>query len=150
MQITPINNVLYFRGKTTDDNQDKKKVSKEEVAVATGATGGGIKAFSEANKKIHTTTKNVKNAVEIATDTGKKAHGVLGKFTQNCRHYKEGIINFGKNVTNSKFLKPILTSKAYKGFAGVAGGVTAGLVAISGIGEVTSTFAQQVDRYTAD
>ncbi len=150
MHITPVNNVIYFRAKTTDDSKEQKKVSKEEAAVAAGATGGGMKAFSEVNKKVHTTTKNVKNAVEVATDTSRKAHSVLGKITNNFRHYKQGIINFGQNVTNSKILKPILTSKAYKGFAGVLGGATAGLVAISGIGEVTNTFAKQVDKYTND
>lgn len=150
MYITPINNVIYFRAKTADDNTDKKKVSKEEAAVAAGATGGGIKAFSDANRKIHTATKNVKNGVELATETTNKAKGILGKFAQNCKHYKNSIIQFGQNVTNSKYLKPILTSSVYKGFAGIAGGVTAGLVAISGIGEVTNTFARKAQQFTED
>ncbi len=150
MHITPINNVIYFRAKTTDDNKDKKKVSKEEAAVAAGATGGGIKAFSDANKKIHTATKNVKNGVELATETTNKAKGILGKFTQNCKHYKSSIIEFGQNVTNSKLLKPILESRAYKGFAGVLGGVTAVGVAISGVGEMTNTFARKAQQFTED
>lgn len=150
MYLTPINNVIYFRAKTTDDNKDKKKVSKEEVAVATGATGGGIKAFTETNRKIHTATKNVKNGVELATETTNKAKGILGKFTQNCKHYKNSIIEFGQNVTKSKYLKPILESSAYKGFAGFAGGVTAGLVAISGVGEMTNTFARKAQQFTED
>lgn len=151
MQITPINNVIYFRAKITDDsNKENKKVSKEEAAVAAGVTGGGIKSFSDASKKINTTTKNVKNGVELATETTNKAKGILGKFTQNCKHYKKSIIEFGQNVTNSKLLKPILESRAYKGFAGFAGGVTAGLVAISGVGEMTNTFAKKAQQFSED
>lgn len=151
MQITPINNVIYFRAKTSDDSaQDKKKVSKEEAAVAAGVTGGGIKSFSDANRKLHSATKNVKNGVELAGETASQAKGILGKFAKNCKNYKRNIIEFGQNISNSRILKPILESSAYKGFAGIAGGITAGLVAISGIGEMTNTFARKAQQFTED
>ena len=67
---------------------------------------------------------------------------------ENCTKYKQSIINFGQNVSNHKLIKPIMTSKAYKGIATVAGGATAGLVAISGIGEMFSTFARKADQLT--
>ncbi len=156
MRISPVNN-LYFRAKMTEDEKDKKKVSGSEVAVATGATGsavaagkGSIKSFSQANHKINATAKNAKKAVDLATDTTKQAKGILGKFVKNCERYKGKIIEFGQNATNSKYLKPILTSSAYKGFAGVAGGLTAGVVAISGIGDMVNTFARKAEQYSQD
>lgn len=154
MYITPVDKVLYFRAKTTEED-DKKRVSQRDVAVATGATGatgsaiaskGSFKSFSEVNKKINTTTREVKNSVELASSTVKEAKGVFGQFVNNCHHYKNRIIQFGQNVTNSKFLKPILTSKAYKGFAGFLGGAAAGLVTISGVGEMTNTFAKKAQQ----
>lgn len=149
MYLTPINNVIYFRAKTTDD-KDKKKVSKEEAAVAAGATGGGIKAFSDASRKVNTTTKNVKNGIELASETANKAKGIFGKFVQNCKHYRNSIIEFGQNVKNSNHLKPILTSSAYKGFAGFLGGATAVGVAISGVGEMTNTFARKAQQFSEE
>lgn len=157
MHITPVNNVIYFRAKMSDDEKDKKKVTGSEVAVATGATGsavaagkGSIKSFSQANQKLNATAKNAKKAVDLATDTTKQAKGILGKFVKNCKHYQNRIIEFGQNVTKSKILKPILESNAYKGVAGVAGGVTAGFVAISGIGEMVNTFARKAEQYSQD
>ena len=157
MYITPVNNVIYFRGKTTDETKDKekRKVSGSDVAVATGATGatgsaiaskGTFKSFSQANKKINTTAHNVKKGVDLASSTAKEAHSVFGKFVHNCKHFKEGILNFGQNITNSKIIKPIMKSKAGQGFATVAGGATAVLVSISGIGEMFSTFTKKAEQ----
>ncbi len=159
MYITPVNNVIYFRAKTTDEDRDKKKVTPQDAAVATGAAGatgsaiaskGTFKSFSQANKKLNTTAKNLKTGLETATDVSKKAHGILGKFKANCLHFKEKFIDFGKGVSNSNLLKPILESKAYKGAATVAGGATAGIVAISGIGEMFNTFAKKAQQFSTD
>ncbi len=157
MYISPINNVIYFRAKTTDENKEKKKVSPQDAAVATGAasaTGsaiagkGTMKSFSEFNKKVNNGAKSVKEGINIATETTKEAHSILGKFKNGCQHYKQWWIDLGKNVSNSNLLKPILTSRAYKGAATVAGGATAGFVAINGIGEMLSTFAKRAEQFS--
>ena len=157
MYITPINNTLYFKGNTSAETKDKekKKVSGSDVAVATGATGatgsaiaskGTFKSFSQTNKKINTTAHNVKKGVDLATSTVHQAHGVFGKFVNNCKHFKQEILNFGQNITNSKIIKPIMKSKAGQGIASVAGGATALFVSISGIGEMFSTFSKKATQ----
>lgn len=160
MYITPVNNVIYFRAKTTgNDEKDKKKVTPQDAAVATGAAGatgsaiagkGTMKSFSEFNKKANMTAKNVKKGVEIASETTYKAQSVLGKFAGRCRHYKKSLIEFGQNISNSNLLKPILQSKPYKGFAAVAGGLTAGLVTVAGVGDVVTTFAKKAEQFSHD
>lgn len=159
MHITPVNNVIYFRAKTTDNEKDKKKVTPQEAAVATGAAGatgsaiagkGSMKSFSEFNKKANTTAKNVKTAVQSASETTYKAKSVLGKFAGRCQHYKDSLIKFGENVTNSKILKPILTSNTYKGAAAVTGGITAGFVTIAGVGDIFNTFAKRTQQFTEE
>ena len=160
MYITPVNNTLYFRGKTTTsepNEKEKKKVSGSDVAVVTGATGatgsaiaskGTLKSFSQANKKINTAAHNVKKGVDLASSTAKQAHGVFGKFVNNCKHFREGIINFGQGLTNSKIIKPIMKSKVGQGFATVAGGATAVFVTISGVGEMFTTFTKKANQLT--
>ena len=156
MYVSPAHNVIYFRARMTEtsNREDDKKVSGKEVAVATGATGATGSAiaqkssFSAFNKKINATTKTTKETLELASQTGSQAKSVFGKFAQNCARYKQGIINFGQRVTTSPILKPILQSRVYRGFAGFLGGATASLVAISGIGEVTTTFARKADELT--
>lgn len=159
MYISPVNNVIYFRAKTTEEDKDKKKVNAKDAAVATGAAGatgsaiagkGTLKSFSEANKKFNTTTKNIKTAMETATETTTKAQSLLGKFAKNCKHYKNSLIEFGQNVKNSNLLKPILTSRAYKGAATVAGGLTAGAVTVAGVGEIFNTIAKRTEQFSAD
>lgn len=158
MYISPVNNVIYFRAKTTTE-EDKKKVNAKDAAVATGAAGatgsaiagnGTLKSFSNANKKFNTTAKNVKTAMETASETTTKAKSLLGKFAQNCKHYKESLIEFGQNLKNSNILKPILTSRAYKGAATVAGGLTAGVVTVAGVGEIFNTIAKQTEQFSTD
>lgn len=159
MHITPVNNVIYFRAKTTENEKDKKKVTPQEAAVATGAAGatgsafagkGSKKSFSEFNKKANTTAKNVKTAVETASETTFKAKSVLGKFAGRCQHYKDSLIKFGQNVTNSRILKPILTSNAYKGAAAVTGFATASLVTVAGVGDIFNTFAKRTQQFTEE
>lgn len=159
MHITPVNNVIYFRAKTTDNEKDKKKVNPKDAAVATGAAGatgsafagkGSFKSFSEFNKKVNTGAKNVKTGVEMATETTSKARSVLGKFAGRCSHYKNEIINFGERLKNSNILKPILTSNAYKGVAAVTGFATASLVTVAGVGDIFNTFAKRTQQFTDD
>lgn len=159
MHITPVNNVIYFRAKTTENEKDKKKVTPQDAAVATGAAGatgsaiagkGTMKSFSEFNKKANTTAKNVKTAVQTASETTTKAKSVLGKFAGRCQHYKESLIKFGENISNSRILKPILTSNAYKGAAAVTGGITAGFVTIAGVGDIFNTFAKRTQQFTEE
>ncbi len=159
MHITPVNNVIYFRAKTTEDDKEKRKVSTKDAAVATGAAGatgsaitgkGSIKSFSELNKKVNTGAKNVKTGVELASETTRNAKSVLGKFAGKCEHYKKGLLEFGQNLKNSNLLKPILTSNAYKGAAKAAGGVTAGLVTIAGVGDLFNTFAKRTQQFSED
>ena len=162
MQISAINSNLYFKANSkyavNDKENEKRKIPGQEAAVVTGAAGatgsavaghsGTFKSFSSVNKKINTTTRNVNTGLQLASETGTKAKSILGKMLENCTKYKQSIINFGQNVSNHKLIKPIMTSKAYKGIATVAGGATAGLVAISGIGEMFSTFARKADQLT--
>ena len=160
MYFSPVHNVVYFRARMTEtprQEDEKRNVSGKDVAVATGATGatgsamaqkGTLSSFSSLNKKINTTTRTTKETLQLASQTGSQAKSVFGKFAQNCARYKQGIINFGQRVTTSPILKPILQSRVYRGFAGFLGGATAGLVAIFGIGEVTTTFARKADELT--
>lgn len=159
MHITPVNNVIYFRAKTTENEKDKKKVTPQEAAVATGAAGatgsafagkGTMKSFSEFNKKANTTAKNVKNAVQTASETTNNAKSLLGKFAGRCKHYREGIIEFGQSLKNSNLLKPILTSNAYKGAAAVTGFATASLVTVAGVGDIFNTFAKRTQQFTEE
>lgn len=159
MYITPVNNVIYFRAKTTENEKDKKKVTPQEAAVATGAAGATgsaiagkstMKSFSEFNKKANTTAKNVKAAVETANETTTKAKSVLGKFAGRCQHYKDGMIKFGENLKNSNLLKPILTSGVYKGAAAVTGFATASLVTVAGVGDIFNTFAKRTQQFTEE
>ncbi len=158
MYITPVNNQIYFQSNVRtakEQDNEKRKISGSEAAVVTGAAGatgsavagqGSLKSFSSVNKKINSTAKNVKNSMELASETGVKAKSIFGKMAQNCTKYRNSIIEFGQNISKHKLLKPILTSKAYKGAATVAGGATAGFVAISGIGEMFSTFAKKAEQ----
>lgn len=159
MYISPIHNVIYFRAKTTDENNEKKKVTPQDAAVATGAAGatgsamagkGTMKSFSEVNHKANSAARNLKKSVKLASETTSEAKGIIGKFKNGCQHYKKWWCDLGANVSNSNLLKPILQSNAYKGAAKVAGGATAGFVAINGIGEMFSTFAKRAEQFSKD
>lgn len=144
MLVRPVQNSIYFRGNSDDD---KKRVSTGEVATvtgATGATGSAISSkFSQVNKTVNETTRNVKKGVEFATSTTTKARTTFGKVGQAFTHYRDKVLQYGQNATNSKILKPILTSKAFKGVAGFFGGAMAGFTAITGIGEMTNYVAHK-------
>ncbi|MCM1010180.1 MAG: hypothetical protein NC390_04810 [Fusobacterium sp.] len=159
MHITPVNNVIYFRAKTTENDKEKRNVSPKDAAVATGAAGatgsaiagkGTMKSFSEFNKKANTAAKNIKTGVEMASETTTKSKTILGKIPEQFQHYRKGLIEFGQNLKNSNLLKPILTSKPYKGAATAVGGVTAGFVALNGIGEMFSTITKRLPQFTQE
>ena len=134
----------------TGNDKDDKRVTATEVGVGAGATVGGAKYGAEAFKRfkrartkdvVHLsgeTTQAIRNAAKLGTET----KTLWGRMLKNARVYKEAIINWAQSLKIAKWAKPIVESKAFARFSGILGGITAGFVFISGIGEMGQTFGK--------
>lgn len=135
---------------TGNNNKDNDHIRATEIGVGTGATVGTVKYGVNAFKRFKLTGKiedvaqlsgKTTDAIKQAANIGAQTKSLYGKALSNAKAYKEAIIKWGKSLKVAKWMKPIFESKAFAKFSGVLGGVTAGFVFISGIGEMSNTFS---------
>lgn len=138
---------------SNNEKRDENRVTATEVGVGAGATVGGAKYGINAFKRfklgkvgdVVQLSGETTKAIREAADVGKKTKSLWSKMFANAKNYKESIINWGKNLKVAKWLKPVFESKAFAKFSGIAGGITAVFVFISGIGEMSKTFGKLAD-----
>lgn len=139
------------------DDRDKRHVTTGEVATATGATAAGANAartgtfnmFKNANK-IKMMSKETTDAVQFSTRTARQTRGLFSSFSRTASSFKRAIVKWGEVATNSRILKPLLTSKAFHGVAGCLGFGTAVFVTIAGIGDIFNTVTGKVTKYSPE
>lgn len=153
LQVSSVNNVSYPQPLNNDDNK-KNGVTTGQVATTTGAAvaganvakSGSFNMFKSANK-VKNMTKQTADMIKLSTKPVNEAKGVFAAFGRTAKSIKDMIVKWGATVTDSKLLKPILTSKLFKGAAGCIGGVTAIFVTIAGIGQIFNTTVNTYQNY---
>lgn len=146
MSISGVNTISF-----AGDSPKDRKVGVTDAGLATGGALGSYKylkrfkrfGFDKVDDYIKLSNETAK-AGTVAANTVKKTSSLFKNFTSNVSHYKELFINWSKATKIGKLIKPVIESKAYRGLAGIFGGLAAVFVFISGVGEM----GQAIARYS--
>lgn len=103
------------------------------------ATVGDIDKFS---RGMTTATKASEAAVNAVKDTTT----LWSKICNSAKWAKDAVMKWGDKFTNSRFIKPIIKSPVYKGFAGAIG-LGIGLVTlIAGVAEIAKATVKPFEK----
>lgn len=134
-------------------SQKNKKVGVTDAGLATGGAIGSFNylkrfkrfGFNKVDDFIKLSNESAK-AGTVAASTVKKTSSLFKNFKSNVSHYKELFINWSKATKLGKMIKPVIESRAYKGLAGIFGGIAAVFVFISGVGEMGEAISRYANK----
>ena len=130
---------------SSQDNEDRKT---EKKIVAGGGTVAGTATIARANatkngfniinesKKITEGMKGVQTATSTATNVANKTVGLWGKVKENAAWVTNKIIKWGETLKNTKYIKPLVDSKAFRFGAGALGYGFGLVTLISGLSDI--------------
>lgn len=156
---------------TFTSNENQRRISQEQredirdTAVAGGAAGAGYtaaksgglnmaKKIKEASSTTSQTTgslkrslSNIKEGKQAITKTAVEAKGLFGNFRKNAKIFTDNMLNTLKNMKVGKFVQRIINTPVVKFGCGVAGGILAVCVLLSGMGTLYSNTTKVVNNY---
>lgn len=127
MMSINFNNAISFTAKQDDRRDAEKKVVTGGGAIAATATATRAKAarsgfdMFRSSKEVSQGMRTATNAAKTVTNTIKKSTTLWGKVCENAKWAKEAIIKWGTKFKNTKFIKPLIESKVFRGCAGFLG-----------------------------
>lgn len=133
-----------------EKDRDKKVVTgggaiaATTAAAKTKAARSGFDMFGSASKLSNGITTSAKTASNVA----KQSKGLWAKVIENTRWAKNAILNWGKNLQNSKFLKPLVNSKLFKFGAGTLGYGFGIVTLISGLSDIGKVTTDAIEKHT--
>ena len=120
--------ITFTSGEEKDKRRDaEKKVVTGGGAVAATANATRAKAaksgFSMFNssRTVSQGMRTVTNTARSVNQTVRKSTSLWAKVCENARWAKDAILKWGSRFKNSKFIKPLVESKAFRGCAGFLG-----------------------------
>ena len=150
-------NVSYNYQNRTQEQKDKDKkivtgggaIAATTAAANTKAAKSGFDMFSSASK-VSKGMKNINETTKIAGDISKKSKGLWAKVCKNAKWAKNAIINWGSKFKNMKFIKPIVSSKLFRGCAGALGYGFGVITLISGLSDISKTASDAINSKISD
>lgn len=148
----PINAISFTSNETGNrKNDSEKKVVTGGGAIAATASAGRVKAAKSgfdmfaSSKQVSQGMRNITNTTKEFQNVANQTKSLWTRVCENAKWAKDAILNFGSKFTNSKFLKPLIESKLFRGCAGFLGygfGVVTLISGLSDIVNVTTDTAQ--------
>lgn len=155
--LVSLNTVKYisFMSKSEKDkkNEAEKKVVTGGGAVAATASAASKSKAAKSGFNMFNSARTLNNGMQTVTKTAesagvvvKKTTSLWGKVCENAKWAKNSIIEWGKNLKNAKCLKPLLTSSAFRGFAGLLGYGFGLVTLISGLSDIAHVTADTIEK----
>lgn len=146
---------IAFTGK--ERSKERKDAEKKVVtgggAVAATASAAHVKAtksgfdmFSSAGK-VSKGMNTVTNTAKAAGKVAKQSKGIWVKVCKNARWAKNAVLNWGKNVSNMKLIKPLVKSPVFRGVAGALGYGFGAITLIAGLSDITKVASDAVEKF---
>ncbi len=138
----------------TGHHSKDKKVGVTDAGLAAGGAIGSwqyIRRFDKFNlgKRIddYVTLSNESAKVcNLTANTMSNGSALFKNFKSNFAHYKDLFLTWSKSTKLGQIIKPVIESKAYRGVAGLFGGIAATFVFISGVGEMGQAIAKYTNK----
>ena len=149
-------NVISFCGQEAASRSDNKDGAKKVVtgggavaAVAaasnTRATRSGFDMFKSAgrvSKGMHTFTESAK----VANQTAKEAASLWSRAKNSAVWARNSILRWGNSIQNTRFIKPLVNSPAFRGAAGFLGYGFGLVTLISGCSDIAKVASDIAER----
>ena len=119
-------NTVTFTGEEKRHDAEKKVVTgggaiaATAAATRTKAARSGFDMFSSA-KKVSQGMQTVTDTAKSLKNTVRQTTTLWGKVCKNAEWAKISIIESGNRFKSSRFIKPLVESKVFRGFAGALG-----------------------------
>lgn len=145
---------IAFTGKERTQKQkdaEKKVVTGGGAVAATAsaarmkATKSGFDMFSSASK-VSKGMSTVTSTAKTASKISKQSRSLWAKVGENARWAKNAILNWGKNVSNMKLIKPLVKSPVFRGVAGALGYGFGVITLIAGLSDITKVASDAVEK----
>lgn len=143
------------RPRTQKQKDTEKKVVAGGGAIAATASVANVKATKSgidmfaSTGKISRGMNTITETTRTARNVAKQSKGLWAKVGENAKWAKNAILNWGKTVRNSKFLKPFVNNKLFRGTAGFLGygfGAVTLISGLSDIGKVATDVAEKLEK----
>lgn len=168
MSVSMLDNQIAFSGKKKSKNLKeyrKERTKEQKDAEKKVVTGGGAVAATTAaakskamksgvdifssSKKAAAGMKNITNTAKTAKAVTKQTSTLWSKVCENAKWAKNSIIKWGAKFQNSRFIRPLVQNRVFRGCAGALGygfGVITLISGLSDIGQVATEAVENLNK----
>ena len=121
-----VSNIAFTGNNDDRRNAEKKVVTGGGAVAATAATvraraaRSGFDMFAS-SKAVSQGMSTVTSSAKTFTQAVKKSTGLWAKVCENAKWAKNAILEWGSKFKGSKFIKPFIENKLFRGCAGFLG-----------------------------
>lgn len=146
---------LGVSSRESSDDSDKRKEAAKDAVKGGGAVAATSAALSNGKKvdmfrKAGKASKDLEKGSIALKNVGqatKKATGLFAKCKKAYSTTKSSIVEWGRTVKASRFVKPLLESRAFRWGAGLAGYGFGFVTLVTGLGDIAKFTLDSINKY---